>query len=141
MEKQELTLIYQAKGLDEASAKSLADKLFDTKDAALDTLVREELGIDPTELGGSAWMAAISSFALFALGAIVPVAAFFFTKGWTAVVISLVLSGLALAGIGAATSLFTGRTLLFSAGRQLIIGWAAALLTFGIGKLIGVSLH
>lgn len=141
MEKQELILIYRAKGLDEASAKFLADKLFASKDAALDTLVREELGIDPQELGGSAWAAAMSSFALFALGAIIPVASFFFTQGWTAVVISLVLSGLALVGIGAATSLFTGRTLLFSAGRQLIIGWAAALLTFGIGKLIGVSLR
>ncbi len=141
MEKQELVLIYQSKGLDERSAKTLADKLFDIKGAALDTLVREELGIDPTELGGSAWAAAISSFGLFALGAIVPVAPFFVTQGWTAVVVSLVLSGLALIGIGAATSLFTGRPLMFSSGRQLIIGWAAALLTFGIGKLIGVGLH
>ncbi len=141
MQKEELILIYQAKGLDEASARILADKLFSSKEAALDTLAREALGVDPQELGGSAWAAAISSFALFALGAIVPVAAFFFTQGWTAVIVSLALSGVALAGIGAATSVFTGRTAMFSAGRQLIIGWAAALLTFGIGKLIGVSLH
>ena len=118
-----------------------ADKLFDSKEAALDTLVREELGIDPQGLGGSAWAAAFSSFGLFALGAIIPVAAFFFASGWLAVVVSLLLSGLALAGIGAATSLFTGRGIVFSAGRQLVIGWAAALLTFGIGKMIGVSLH
>ena len=141
MEKQELILIYQAKGLDEAAARTLADKLFQSREAALDTLVREELGIDPQELGGSAWAAAISSFGLFALGAIVPVAAFFFTQGGRAVVISVILSGLALATIGAATTIFTGRGVLYSAGRQLAIGLAAAALTFGVGKLIGVSLH
>ena len=141
MEKEELILIYQSKGLDEAAAKTLADKLFASEDAALDTLVREELGIDPQELGGSAWAAAAASFGLFSIGAIVPVAAFFVTKGWTAVAISVALSGLALIAIGAATSLFTGRSFLFSAGRQLLIGWAAALLTFGVGRLIGVSLH
>ena len=141
MEKEELILIYQAKGIDAESARTLADKLFESREAALDTLVREQLGIDPEELGGSAWAAAGSSFCLFALGAIVPVSAFFFTSGTTAILISLVLSGLALATIGAATSVFTGRTFAFSAGRQLLVGWTAALLTFGVGKLIGVSLH
>jgi VIT1/CCC1 family predicted Fe2+/Mn2+ transporter len=141
MEKQELILIYRAKGLDEAAAKTLADKLFRSKDAALDTLVREELGVDPEGLGGSPWAAAAASFCLFALGAIVPVAAFFFAAGWTAVIISVGLSGVALIAIGGATSIFTGRSFLFSAGRQLIIGWAAALVTFGVGHLIGGSLH
>jgi VIT1/CCC1 family predicted Fe2+/Mn2+ transporter len=103
-------------------------------------LVREELGIDPKELGGSAWAAAGTSFALFATGAIFPVAPFFFLAGAAAIVASLALSGLALAAIGAGTSLFTGRGLVFSAARQLAIGYAAALITFGIGRLAGVAL-
>ena len=84
------------------------------KDTALDTLAREELGIDPSELGGSAWMAGASSFCLFAAGAIFPVAPFFLRAARRPVV-SLALSGIALAAIGAGTSLFTGRNLAFSA--------------------------
>ena len=139
-EKAELMLIYQAKGLDEAAAQALADRLLSSKDTALDTLVREELGIDPDELGGSAWAAATVSFFLFSAGAIFPVAPYFFLGGWPAVAASLALSGLALAAIGAGTSLFTGRGLLFSAVRQMLIGYAAAAITFGIGHLVGVSL-
>jgi VIT1/CCC1 family predicted Fe2+/Mn2+ transporter len=139
-EKEELALIYQAKGLSEEEAKSLANRLLGQKGAALETLVREELGIDPKELGGSAWAAAGTSFALFATGAIFPVAPFFFLAGAAAIVASLALSGLALAAIGAGTSLFTGRGLVFSAARQLAIGYAAALITFGIGRLAGVAL-
>jgi VIT1/CCC1 family predicted Fe2+/Mn2+ transporter len=139
-EKQELVLIYQAKGLEEAQARALADELLSRKDAALDTLVREELGIDPEELGGSPWAAAASSFLLFATGAIFPVAPFFFLQGSAAVIASIALSGAALAAIGAGTSLFTGRGVLFSAVRQLLIGYAAAAVTFGVGRLVGVSL-
>lgn len=140
LEKEELVLIYQAKGLTERQAKSLADKVFSNCGAALDTLVREELGIDPEELGGSAWAAAASSFLLFSTGAIFPVIAFLFTGGDLAVGISVALSGLALMTIGAVTSLFTGRKLVFSAVRQLLIGYGAAAITFGVGRLIGVSL-
>jgi VIT1/CCC1 family predicted Fe2+/Mn2+ transporter len=140
LEKEELVLIYRAKGLGEAQAKSLADKIFSSDSAALDTLVREELGMDPEELGGSAWAAAGSSFFLFSIGAIFPVIPFLFTSGDLAVVISVALSGLALMTIGGATSFFTGRSLAFSAGRQLLIGYVAAAITFGVGRLIGVSL-
>src|ERR1700693_6163396 len=80
-EKEEMVLIYQAKGLDEAAARALADRLMANKDSALDTLVREELGIGPDELGGSAWAAGGTSFGLFALGAIFPVAPFFWLRG------------------------------------------------------------
>ena len=139
-EKEELVLIYQAKGLAEAQARSLAEELLSNKASALDTLVREELGIDPDELGGSPWAAAASSFGLFAVGAIFPVAPFFFLKGQSAVFAALGLSGLALAAIGLGTSLFTGRGAVFSAARQLAIGLAAAGVTFAIGKLVGVSL-
>ena len=141
MEKEELVLIYQSKGLDEAAARTLADKLFQSREAALDTLAREELGIDPQELGGSAWAAAASSFCLFATGAIFPVVPFFFTGGWKAITISLALSAAALVAIGAATTIFTGRGVLFSATRQLAIGLAAAAITFAVGKAIGVSIR
>ena len=138
-EKEELVLIYQAKGLGEAQARVLADSLMANKDTALDTLAREELGVDPAELGGSAWAAAGSSFALFALGAIFPVAPFFWLDGLAAVGASVAASGLALMAIGAGTSLFTGRSVAFSAMRQLVGGLAAAAITYGIGRLIGVA--
>ena len=138
-EKEELVLIYQAKGLGEAQARALADRLMANKDTALDTLAREELGIDPDELGGSPWAAAASSFGLFSTGAIFPVAPFFRLDGLPAVAASVVLSGLALMAIGAGTSLFTGRSFAFSAGRQLGGGLAAAAITYGIGRLIGVA--
>ena len=138
-EKEELVLIYQAKGLDEAQARALADRLMESKDTALDTLAREELGVDPAELGGSPWAAAGSSFSLFACGAIFPVAPFFWLDGFAAVGASVALSGLALMAIGAGTSLFTGRSFVFSAARQLGGGLAAAAITYGIGRLIGVA--
>jgi len=139
-EKEELALIYQAKGIPEAEAKALAERLIANKATALDTLVREELGIDPGELGGSPSAAAVSSFALFALGAIFPVAPLFFLGGTSAVLASVALSGIALFLIGVGTSFFTGRAMLFSGMRQLIIGYAAAAVTYGIGHLIGVAI-
>jgi VIT1/CCC1 family predicted Fe2+/Mn2+ transporter len=108
--------------------------------SALNTLAREELGIDPDELGGSATAAAATSFSLFSLGAIVPVIPFIILTGITAVGVSLLLSGLALFGIGAGITLLTGRSVLFSGTRQVIFGFAAAAITFGIGRAIGVSL-
>ncbi|HVZ02969.1 MAG TPA: VIT1/CCC1 transporter family protein [Dongiaceae bacterium] len=139
-EKEELKLIYQAKGLPEAQAKALADRLISNKETALDTLAREELGIDPEELGGSAWAAAGSSFALFAVGAIFPVLGFFFLEGEPAIWTGVGLSAAALFAIGAGTSLFTGRGLIFSGLRQLAIGLAAAGVTYAIGRAIGISL-
>jgi VIT1/CCC1 family predicted Fe2+/Mn2+ transporter len=138
-EQEELALIYQAKGLPEELAKTLAQQLVANKQTALDTLVREELGIDPNELGGSAWAAAGTSLMLFAIGAIFPVAPYFRLAGTTALATSLAASGAALFLIGAGTSLFTGRGLWFSGVRQLVVGLAAAGVTFGIGHLIGVA--
>src|SRR5499427_999959 len=139
-EKEELSLIYQAKGLPEDLAKSLAEQLIANKKTALDTLVREELGIDPEELGGSAWAAAGTSFLLFAVGAIFPVAPYFALAGLPAVIVSLTASGVALFLIGAGTTLFTGLSVWFSGARQLLIGFAAAGVTYGVGKLIGAAL-
>jgi VIT1/CCC1 family predicted Fe2+/Mn2+ transporter len=139
-EKEELVLIYQAKGLEEDQARALAERLLSNTQTALDTLAREELGIDPEELGGSAWQAGAWSFLLFSAGAIVPVAPFFVLTGAWAFATSLAASAVALMAIGVGTSLFTGRSALFSALRQLAIGGAAAGITFGVGRLVGVSL-
>lgn len=139
-EKEELVLIYRSKGIDEPQARALAERLLTNKDTALDTLAREELGIDPKELGGSPWEAAGSSFVLFAVGAIFPVMPFFVWQGSTAVIASVALSGIALALIGGATTLFTGRHPLFSAVRQLLIGYAAAAVTYGLGIVAGATL-
>src|SRR6185437_13831998 len=91
-EAEELALIYQAKGLPEDQARSLAARLLSTPDTALDTLAREELGIDPRERGGSPWEAAITSFFLFAAGAIVPVLPFVFLRGTVALIASITVS-------------------------------------------------
>jgi VIT1/CCC1 family predicted Fe2+/Mn2+ transporter len=112
-------------------------------DVALTTLVREELGLDPAELG-SPWGAAIGSFVAFAAGAIIPVVPFFFAPGGVEVSAGYAATsaGLALAalfGVGAALSLFTGRSALWSGLRQAGLGAVAAALTFAIGSVIGVS--
>jgi VIT1/CCC1 family predicted Fe2+/Mn2+ transporter len=106
----------------------------------LETLAREELSVDPSELGGSAWEAALTSFFLFAIGAIIPVLPYIFLSGSQAVLVSSVLSAVGLFIIGAGITLFTGRNLLYSGIRQVLFGLAAAAITFGIGRLIGVSL-
>ncbi len=139
-EKEELVLIYQTKGLSEEQARSVAERVMQDPAQALDTLAREELGIDPKQLGGSAATAAITSFLLFCLGAIVPVAPYFVLSRQAAVVASIALSSAALFATGAAITLFTGRSVLFSGSRQLFIGLCAAGVTFGIGHLLGVSL-
>ncbi len=139
-ERKELALIYQAKGLPREEARRFAAEMMRDRRVALDTLTREELGIDPKELGGNPWSAAAFSFGLFSVGALFPVVPFFFVSGGPGVAWSLGVSGLALAAIGIATSLFRGRTPVYSAARQVLIGAAAAAITYGSGALIGVSL-
>jgi VIT1/CCC1 family predicted Fe2+/Mn2+ transporter len=139
-EAEELALIYEARGIPAQSARALASQIMTNKETALDTLAREELSIDPAELGGSAWEAAITSFVLFALGAIIPVSPFIFTGGMSAVFISIGLSALGLFGLGAAITLFTGRPVWKSGLRMVVFGLLAAAVTFGIGRLIGVSI-
>ena len=134
-EQDELALIYQAKGLPRDAAEHLAATLMADPEHALGALAREELGIVPEELG-SPWAAAIASFILFAAGAIVPLLPFLFMVGLPAVVLSAVLSGLALFGTGAAITLLTGRSAVFGGGRQLVLGLVAAALTYVLGSLI-----
>lgn len=139
-EAEELALIYEARGLSPENAKNLADQILSDKESAIQTLSREELGIDPEELGGSAWEAAITSFFLFATGAIIPVIAFFFLSGMTAVYVSIGFSIVGLFVLGAVITLFTGRRVLYSGMRMVIFGLLAAAVTFGIGHLIGGSI-
>jgi VIT1/CCC1 family predicted Fe2+/Mn2+ transporter len=138
-EEEELALIYQAKGLPEDQARQLAGRIMADEETALDTMVREELGIDPRELGGSPWTAAGASFLLFAVGALIPVMPFIFLDGMTAVWTSVGFAsgGLFLTGTGIA--LITGRGVAFSGTRQMLLGLAAAGITFGIGRLLGVA--
>ncbi len=138
-EAEELALIYQAKGIPPDQAAELAASVMQDAERALDTMAREELGIDPDDLGGSPWEAAITSFFLFAIGAILPVLPFFFTSGLPAISMSLLFSGLGLFGLGAAISLMTGRNVWWSGSRQTIFGLVAAAITFGIGSLLGVA--
>ncbi len=138
-EQEELALIYQSKGLPEARAREMAAHMMTDRDSILDTLSREELGIDPEELGGSAYEAAVTSFFLFALGAIFPILPFVFLSGLTAVFVSLGVSAIGLFLVGAAITLMTGKSVWYSGLRQVIIGLAAAGLVYGVGKLIGVS--
>ena len=138
-EQEELALIYQSKGLSEERAKELAAKIMSDHSVTLDTLAREELGIDPEELGGSAWEAALTSFFLFAFGAVFPILPFFFLQGLTAVFTSLAVSAVGLFIIGAAITLMTGRNVFYSGFRQVLFGLGAAGLTYGVGKIIGVT--
>jgi VIT1/CCC1 family predicted Fe2+/Mn2+ transporter len=139
-EKKELVLLYQAKGMSVVDAQKLADKAFENPETAIDAIITEELGIDKEELGGSAWEAAIASFVLFAIGAIIPLYPFVFLEGNQAILLSIGSSVVGLFGIGAAITLLTGKSILFSGFRQVAFGLAAAAVTYGIGSLIGVSL-
>jgi VIT1/CCC1 family predicted Fe2+/Mn2+ transporter len=139
-EREELALIYEAKGLEPAAAQRLAERQIADRSTALDTLAREELGIDPEELGGSPVVAAGTSFVLFALGAIIPVLPYFLLSGAPAVLLSAGLSVAGLFAIGALITVFTGRGVLFSGGRQVLIGGAAAALTYLVGLAIGSAI-
>jgi VIT1/CCC1 family predicted Fe2+/Mn2+ transporter len=138
-EAQELALIYAARGLPDDEAAALATATVADPAKALDTLAREELGLNPDELG-SPWSAAISSFLSFGVGALVPLAPFLVTSGDRALLTSVTITGCALFAVGATISLFTGRSALRDGLRMLAIGGAAGALTYGIGRLLGVSL-
>lgn len=135
----ELALIYQAKGVPEAEAQRMAQSLIRDPDRALDTLAREELGLNPDELGAP-WGAALFSFVAFAFGALIPVLPYLLLAGPTAFTGVLLASGISLFGVGAAISLFTGRHALLGGLRMLAIGAAAGAATWYIGAALGVAL-
>lgn len=139
-EMEELSLIYQAKGIETDAAMDMARRLLSEKHTALDTLAKEELGINPGELGGSAWEAAFTSFLLFTLGAVIPVLPYTFFTGTPGIIMSACASAAGLFLTGALITLMTGRNAFFSGMRQMAFGLAAAALTFGVGHIIGVNL-
>ena len=137
-EQAELAASYRAKGFTKEEADQIAERIFRDPETALDALLREELGLDPDELG-SPWGAAFGSFVAFAIGAVIPVLPYLVGGGTAALALSLGLSLVALFAVGAAVSLLTGRGAIFSGVRQLVIGLAAALVTYTIGSIIGVA--
>jgi vacuolar iron transporter family protein len=138
-EADELAAIYRTKGLSPELADQVAGELSRDPAVALDTHAREELGIDPQEGLGNPWAAAISSFLTFCVGALVPLIAFFFVAGATGTVVSAGMTAAALLIVGALTSRLTGRPVLTSSFRQLAIGVSAALVTYAVGTVVGVS--
>jgi VIT1/CCC1 family predicted Fe2+/Mn2+ transporter len=137
-EKEELILLYRAKGFSEKDAVNTVEKIWADPEKTKEVLITEELGINMEELEGSAWEAAIASFFLFITGAIIPVFPFFFFTGNKALILSVAFSTVGLFLIGAAITLITGRSVTKSGFRQVLFGLAAAGITFGIGKIIGV---
>ena len=123
-EREQLANIYSAHGFRTDEARALADRLANER--------REDFGY--------AWNAAMSSFLLFATGALFPVAPFFFLSGTTAMLASILISSAVLFLIGAGATLFTGRSLFFSGIRQLLVGLAAAGVTYTLGHFIGGAL-
>jgi VIT1/CCC1 family predicted Fe2+/Mn2+ transporter len=137
-EEAEMASLYRAKGFREDEAKAIAHRLFEDPERALEQLIREELGLDPDELG-SPLGAAGGSFVAFAIGALVPVVPYLLGSGAVAFGAALGLSLAALFAVGAGVSLLTGRGVLFSGARQVGIGLAAAVVTYLVGTVIGVS--
>jgi VIT1/CCC1 family predicted Fe2+/Mn2+ transporter len=138
VEEAELAAIYRAKGIALPDAKRIAAQLMEDPAKALDTKVREELGLDPDQLGSS-WGAALYSFITFSVGAALPLIPFLITSGQTAFVASLVVAFVALFAVGAGVSIVTGKGIVFSGTRQVLIGAAAAAVTYGVGSLIGAT--
>jgi len=138
-ERDELVELYERKGIPGALATQLADVVMADPETALQTHAREELGLDPEGGLGSPWAAAGSSFVMFAFGAFVPLVAFLITSGSPAVVASGIVSAVTLFGVGAAMSYFTGKRFYVSGARMLVVGTAAAAITFAVGKVLDTA--
>lgn len=137
-EASELAMIYEARGIPPADARRMADKLIQDPTQALDALAREELGLNPRELG-SPWDAGIASFLAFALGAAVPLLPFLWHSSYN-LYVSIALTLAALFTTGCLVSLFTGRSPWWSGLRMLLIGACAGAATYFVGHLFGVAL-
>jgi VIT1/CCC1 family predicted Fe2+/Mn2+ transporter len=137
-EHEELRKIYEEKGFPPHLAKQVTDVVMKDPKVALETHAKEELGLDPEELG-SPWAAAVSSFLTFSVGAAVPLLPFVFGSGTAAVLVAIAASGVALFSVGSSMSLLTGRPMWISGGRMLLIGGTLAAVTYGVGSLLHVS--
>jgi VIT1/CCC1 family predicted Fe2+/Mn2+ transporter len=137
-EHHELRRIYERRGFPPDLARQVTDVVMQDPAVALETHAREELGLDPEELG-SPWGAAISSFFTFAVGAFIPLVPFLVGSGVAAVSVSVSASAVALLGVGATMSLLTGRSAVFSAIRMLLLGGLAATVTYAVGRALHVT--
>jgi VIT1/CCC1 family predicted Fe2+/Mn2+ transporter len=137
-ERLELALLYEAKGIPKDEAARLADQLMADRPAALDSLVREELGLDPDALG-SPWTAAASSMIAFAAGAFVVVLPYLIGGGMPAFVAALAAALVAMFAVGAGIGVINGRSALRSGLRQVVVGALAVAVTYGVGSLIGTT--
>lgn len=137
-ERRELAAIYRARGIDGRTADSMARQVMSDPELALEVHAREELGVDPHSLG-SPVAAALSSFATFSVGALVPLVPWFFGHGMASVIASLVAAAIAAVLVGVALARFTGKSAVFAAARQLAITAAASAVTYGIGALVGAG--
>ena len=135
----ELALIFERKGLSAEQVGRTTSELLKNPEAALDTLVREELGLDPADLGSPS-SAALSSFATFALGAAVPILPFVFAQGWLALGLASAFAAALLVAVGAFLGVLSGTGALRSAARMLALAALAAGVTFGLGRLVGSTL-
>lgn len=139
-EAEELALIYEARGVELAQAREVSRTLLARPEQALDVLAREELGLNPDDLG-SPWHAAVYSFLSFALGAATPLLPFLLGLGeQSAIAAAALLSAAALFGVGMAISLFTGRAAWHGGLRMVLIGGGAGIVSFLVGRLLGVAL-
>ena len=125
-ERQELRAIYEEKGFPPKLAREVTDVVMSDPQVALETHAREELGLDPDELGSP-------------VGAAVPLAPFVFGSGAAAIVAAITASGVSIFAVGAAMSMLTGKPAWLSGGRMLVVGAVAASITFGVGRLLHVS--
>ncbi|HET6923875.1 MAG TPA: VIT1/CCC1 family protein [Anaeromyxobacteraceae bacterium] len=134
----ELALIFKQKGLSTEQASRTAAEILKNPEQALDTLVREELGLDPADLG-SPWGAALSSFAMFAVGAVVPVVPFLFLRGTAAVAVAAAAAGAVLAAVGGLVGFLSGTPVWKSAGRMVGLAALAAGVTWAVGRIFGAT--
>jgi VIT1/CCC1 family predicted Fe2+/Mn2+ transporter len=139
-EAEELALIYQARGVELSQARAVSQALLANPQAALDVLAREELGLNPDDLGNP-WQAAGVSFVAFALGALVPLLPYLAgLRGVRATLLAALVTLLTLFLVGLGLSLFTGRQALRGALRMVLIGGAAGAVSFLVGKALGVAI-
>jgi len=139
-ERHEVAVMFRAKGIDAADAERIADRVMAQPEVALDLMAREELGLNPDDLG-SPWGAAMSSFLAFAAGAVIPLVPFVVLSGASAMLVSLALTALVLMAVGAFTARMTHRTIVFGALRALVIGALATGVTYVVGRIIGVAVN
>jgi len=137
-ETRELAAVFERRGVDHADALRLAEAVMADPEVALEVHAREELGLRPGQTG-SPWQAAGSSFVTFAVGALIPLIPWFFTGGALAVALSMALGFVSVLSVGWTVAVFTGRSRVRSALRQLLFATVAAGVAFAVGRAVGVT--